>query len=308
MAAGAQQPAMPVVGFLNSVSAAPFAHFAAAFRQGLHEAGFIEGQNVTIEYRWAEGHSDRLPQLVADLINRQVAVIAATGGPATGLAAKAATSTIPIVFVSGVDPIKAGLVASLSRPESNVTGVSPLSSSLGSKRLELLHSLVPKATVIGVLVNPNYHADAQVRDVQTAADMIALQVKVLPATSVEEIDKAFTTASQQAVAALFVAADPYLDSHRDQIIALAARAAIPTMYYTRAYAVDGGLISYGANIADAYRQAGIYTGKILKGATPADLPVLQPTKFELVINLKTAKALGLTVPPTLLALADEVIE
>ena len=308
LVAHGQQPAMPVVGFLNSVSAAPFAHFAAAFRQGLHEAGFIEGQNVTIEYRWAEGHSERLPQLVADLINRHVAVIAATGGPATGLAAKAATSTIPIVFVSGVDPIKAGLVASLNRPEGNVTGVSPLSSSLGSKRLELLHSLVPKATVIGVLVNPNYDPDAQVRDVQTAADTIGLQVKVLAATSVEEIDNAFATARQQAVAALFVANDPYLDSHRDQIIALAARAAIPAMYYTRAYAADGGLMSYGANIADAYRQAGIYIGKVLKGAKPADLPVLQPTNFELIINRKTASALGLEVPAQLLALADEVIE
>jgi putative ABC transport system substrate-binding protein len=235
-------------------------------------------------------------------------VIAATGGPATGLVAKAATATIPIVFVSGVDPIKAGLVASLNRPEGNVTGVSPLSSSLGSKRLELLHSLVPKAAVIGVLVNPNYDPDAQVRDVQVAADTIGLQVKVLPASSVEEIHKAFAAASQQAVAALFVANDPYLDSHRDQIITLAARAAIPTMYYTRAYAVDGGLISYGANIADAYRQAGIYTGKILKGAKPADLPVLQPTNFELIINRKTAKTLGLDVPDRLLALADEVIE
>jgi putative tryptophan/tyrosine transport system substrate-binding protein len=308
LAARSQQPAMPVVGFLNSVSAVPFAHYTAAFRQGLHEAGFTEGQNLTIEYRWAEGHPERLPRLTADLISRQVAVIAATGGPATGLAAKAATSAIPIVFVSGVDPIKVGLVASLNRPEGNVTGVSPLSSSLGSKRLEILHTLVPKATVIGILVNPNYDPDAQVRDVQEAANKIGLQVKVLPATSVDEIDKAFASVSQQAVTALFVSNDPYLDSQRDQIIALAARAEIPTMYYTREYTAAGGLISYGANIADAYRQAGIYTGKILKGAKPADLPVLQPTNFELIINLKAAKALNLDVPTKLIALADEVIE
>jgi len=308
LAARAQQPAMSVVGFLNSVSPGPFARMVAGFQQGLREAGYVEGQNVTVEYRWAEGQNDQLPALAADLVARQVAVIAATGGPAPVLAAKAATSSIPIVFVSGVDPIKAGLVASLNRPGGNITGVSPLLSALGSKRLELLHSLVPKAAVIGVLVNPNYDPDAQVRDVQVAADTIGLQVKVLPASSVEEIDKAFAAASQQVVAALFVANDPYLDSHRDQIIALAARAAIPAMYYTRAYTAAGGLISYGANIADAYRQAGIYTGKILKGAKPAELPVLQPTKFDLVINLKTAKALGLEIPDKLLALADEVIE
>ena len=308
LAVRAQQAAMPVVGFLNSVSAVPFARFAAAFRQGLRESGFTEGQNLAVEYRWAEGHPERLSQLTADLISHQVAVIAATGGPATGLAAKAATSTIPIVFVSGVDPIKVGLVASLNRPEGNVTGVSPLSSSLGSKRLEILHTLVPEVAVIGILVNPNYDPDAQVRDVQEAANKIGLQVKVLPATSVDEIDKAFASATQQAVKALFVANDPYLDSQRDQIIALAARAEIPTMYYTREYTAAGGLISYGANIADAYRQAGIYTGKILKGAKPADLPVLQPTNFELIINLKAAKALNLDVPAKLIALADEVIE
>jgi putative ABC transport system substrate-binding protein len=308
LAARSQQPAMPVVGFLNSVSPGPFARMVAGFQQGLREAGYVEGRNVSVEYRWAEGQNDQLTELAADLVARQVAVIAATGGPAPVLAAKAATSSIPIVFVSGVDPIKAGLVASLNRPGGNITGVSPLLSALGSKRLELLHSLVPKAAVIGVLVNPNYDPDAQVRDVQVAADTIGLQVKVLPASSVEEIDTAFAAASQQAVAALFVANDPYFDSHRDQIIALAARAAIPAMYYTRAYTAAGGLISYGANIADAYRQAGIYTGKILKGAKAAELPVLQPTNFELIINRKTADALGLEVPAQLLALADEVIE
>jgi putative ABC transport system substrate-binding protein len=308
LVARAQQPGMPVIGFLNSVSPAPFARMVAGFQQGLREAGYVEGQNVAVEYRWAEGQNDRLPVLAADLVGRQVAVIAATGGPAPVLAAKAATSSIPIVFVSGADPVKAGLVASLNRPGGNITGVSPLLSALGSKRLELLHLLVPKAAVIGVLVNPNYDADAQVRDVQTAADTIGVQVKVLPATSIEEIDKAFATASQQVVAALFVANDPYLDSQRDQIIALAARAAIPAMYYTRSYTAAGGLISYGANVAEAYRQAGIYTGKILKGAKPAELPVLQPTNFELIINRKTANALGLEVPAQLLALADEVIE
>jgi putative ABC transport system substrate-binding protein len=308
LVARAQQPGMPVIGFLNSVSPAPFARMVAGFQQGLREAGYVEGQNVAVEYRWAEGQNDRLPVLAADLVGRQVAVIAATGGPAPVLAAKAATSSIPIVFVSGADPVKAGLVASLNRPGGNITGVSPLLSALGSKRLELLHLLVPKAAVIGVLVNPNYDADAQVRDVQTAADTIGVQVKVLPATSIEEIDKAFATASQQVVAALFVANDPYLDSQRDQIIALAARAAIPAMYYTRSYTAAGGLISYGANVAEAYRQAGIYTGKILKGAKPAELPVLQPTNFKLIINRKTANALGLEVPAQLLALADEVIE
>jgi putative ABC transport system substrate-binding protein len=308
LVARAQQPGMPVIGFLNSVSPAPFARMVAGFQQGLREAGYVEGQNVAVEYRWAEGQNDRLPVLAADLVGRQVAVIAATGGPAPVLAAKAATSSIPIVFVSGADPVKAGLVASLNRPGGNITGVSPLLSALGSKRLELLHLLVPKAAVIGVLVNPNYDADAQVRDVQTAADTIGVQVKVLPATSIEEIDKAFATASQQVVAALFVANDPYLDSQRDQIIALAARAAIPAMYYTRSHTAAGGLISYGANIAEAYRQAGIYTGKILKGAKPAELPVLQPTNFKLIINRKTANALGLEVPAQLLALADEVIE
>jgi putative tryptophan/tyrosine transport system substrate-binding protein len=308
LVARAQQPGMPVIGFLNSVSPAPFARMVAGFQQGLREAGYVEGQNVAVEYRWAEGQNDRLPVLAADLVGRQVAVIAATGGPAPVLAAKAATSSIPIVFVSGADPVKAGLVASLNRPGGNISGVSPLLSALGSKRLELLHLLVPKAAVIGVLVNPNYDADAQVRDVQTAADTIGVQVKVLPATSIEEIDKAFATASQQVVAALFVANDPYLDSQRDQIIALAARAAIPAMYYTRSYTAAGGLISYGANVAEAYRQAGIYTGKILKGAKPAELPVLQPTNFKLIINRKTANALGLEVPAQLLALADEVIE
>jgi putative tryptophan/tyrosine transport system substrate-binding protein len=308
IAARAQQSALPAVGFLNTVSAVPFARMADGFRQGLHELGYAEGQNVTIEYRWAEGHIDQLPALATDLVDRRVAVIAATGGPAAGLAAKAATSTIPIVFVSGADPVKAGLIASFNRPGGNITGISPLSSALGSKRLEILHTLVPKVTAIGILVNPNYDAAVQVHDAQIAADAIALQVKILNASSVADIDAAFASLKQQAISALFVANDPYLDSHRDQIIALAARNAIPAMYYNREYATAGGLISYGANIVDAYRQAGVYCGRILKGGKPGDLPVLQPTNFELIINLKTAKALGLEVPPQLIALADEVIE
>ena len=306
LAARAQQSAMPAVGFLNTVSAVPFARMADGFRQGLQEVGYAEGQNVTIEYRWAEGHIDQLPALARDLVSRQVAVIAATGGPAAGLAAKAATSTIPIVFVSGADPVKAGLIANFNRPGGNITGISPLSSALGSKRLEILHTLVPKATAIGILVNPNY--DAEVHDAQAAADAISLQVKILNASSVTEIDAAFASLKQQTIGALFVANDPYLDSQRDQIITLAAHNAIPAMYYTREYAVAGGLISYGANLADAYRQAGVYCGKILKGGKPGDLPVLQPTNFELIINLKAAKTLGLEVPPQLIALADEVIE
>jgi len=306
LVASAQQSALPTVGFLNTVSAVPFARMADAFRQGLRETGYAEGQNVTIEYRWADGHIDQLPALAIDLVDHQVAVIAATGGPAAGLAAKAATSTIPIVFVSGADPVKAGLIANFNRPGGNITGISPLSSALGSKRLEILHTLVPKATAIGILVNPNY--DAEVHDAQAAADAISLQVKILNASSVTEIDAAFASLKQQTIGALFVANDPYLDSQRDQIIALAARNAMPAMYYTREYAVAGGLISYGANIADAYRQAGVYCGKILKGGKPGDLPVLQPTNFELIINLKAAKTLGLEVPPQLIALADEVIE
>ncbi len=306
--ARAQQPAVPVVGFLHSVSPAPFARMVAGFQLGLREAGYVEGQNVKVEYRWAEGQYDRLPALAADLVRRNVAVIAATGGMGAALAAKAATSSIPIVFVSGADPVKAGLVASLNRPGGNITGVSPLLSALGSKRLELLHLLVPKAAVIGVLVNPNYDADLQVREVQTAALALGLKLKIVPASTEAEIDKAFTTLVQQGVDALFLANDPYFDSHRDQIIGVAARDGIPAMYYTREFTASGGLISYGTNIADAYRQAAIYTGNILRGAKPADLPVVQPTKFELVINVTTAKALGLQIPDKLLALADEVIE
>jgi putative tryptophan/tyrosine transport system substrate-binding protein len=308
VAARAQQPTMPVVGFLSSFS--QNTRFDAAFRHGLQEAGLIEDKNYVIDYRFAEGHYDRLPALAADLVSRQVAVIAAIGGSAPGLAAKAATVTIPIVFGSGGnDPVKQGLVASLNRPGGNVTGVSIIMTEVGSKRLELLHQLVPKAEVIGVLINPNApDTDIQKRQIQEAASTMKQTIDVASAGTESAIDAAFTNLVQRGASALFVASDPYFTSRRNQIVALAARHALPAMYYAREYADAGGLISYGADISEAFRQEGIYVGRILKGEKPADLPVLLPTKFELIINLKTAKALDLTVPQTLLATADEVIE
>jgi len=308
LAARAQQPAMPVIGFLNGASPEGYAPYAAAFRQGLKEAGYVEGQNATIEYRWAEGHYDRLPALAADLVARKVAVIAATSTPATQ-AATAATATVPIVFTTGGDPIKLGLVASLNRPGGNVTGVSSLINELGSKRLGLLRELVPGITLIATLINPNFpDAESQLRDGEAAARALGLQHTVLRAGSEREIDTAFATMAQQSGGALDVSVDPFFLARRDQIVALAARHAIPAIYPVRDFAVAGGLMSYGTDFADSYRQAGIYTGRVVRGEKPADLPVQRSTKFEFVINFKTAKALGLAVPNSMQLLADEVIE
>jgi putative tryptophan/tyrosine transport system substrate-binding protein len=309
LVARAQQSEMPVVGFLHSVSPDPMASHALAFRRGLAEIGYIEGQNVTIEYRWAEGRYDRLPMLAADLVGRRVAVIAAAGTAAPALAAKAATSTIPIVFQTGSDPVKDGLVASLNRPGGNVTGVSRLSFALAPKRLERLHELAPKATAIAFLVNPtNPVAPSQMQEIGEPARSLGLQIQVLEASSERQIEIAFESLARQQLCALLLANDTYLSGRRELFIALATRYAIPVMYAGRDAVAAGGLISYDASAIDQLRQVGTYVGRILKGEKPADLPVLQPTKFELAINLKTATALGLEVPPTLLARADEVIE
>jgi putative ABC transport system substrate-binding protein len=305
LAAHAQQPAMPVIGFLSGRSPSEAAYALAAFHQGLRQGGFAEGQNVAIEYRWAEGQYDRLPALAADLVHRHVAVIATTGGTQSALAAKAATATIPIVFGTGDDPVKYGLVASLNRPGRNATGVNFLLTRIEAKRFGLLHDLVPTAALIGVLFNPkNSNFETQSRDVQEAAHSIGQQIHVLHASSEPDIHAAFKTFVQT----LLVGGDPFFNGRREQIVTLAAHYAIPTIYELREFAAAGGLMSYGTNLPDSYRQIGIYTARILKGEAPADLPVLQPTKFELVINLKTAKALGITIPPGVLAIADEAIE
>jgi putative ABC transport system substrate-binding protein len=310
LAARAQQPVMPVVGHLSGRSPNDSVANVAAFRRGLSEVGFFDGQNVEIDFRWALGHYDQLPALAADLIRRKVTAIFATGGGVVSAhAAKAATATIPIVFVAGTDPVASGLVASLNNPGGNLTGVSFLIGALMAKKFELLHELVPRIAAIGVLVNPNFpDTDVQLRDAQAAAQALALKLVVVNAGTEAEITAAFATLVQQGAEALVVSADPFLNSHAEQLATLAARHAIPAMHTGREYAVAGGLMSYGTSITDAHRQAGVYVGRILKGEKPSDLPVMQPTKFEFVVNLKAAKALGLSVPLTLQVVADEVIE
>jgi putative tryptophan/tyrosine transport system substrate-binding protein len=308
LAARAQQPAMPVIGFLDPRSPDDVTDRLRAFRQGLKETGYVEGENVAIEYRWAENQIDRLPSLAADLVRRQVAVMAVPGSTAPAVA-KAATSTIPIVFIVAEDPVRLGLVASLARPGGNATGINFFNAELGGKRLELLRELVPAATRVAVLVNPADDAtETTLRDVEAAARGMALKTQVLNARTSREINAAFDTFMQERPDVLFVSIDSFLTSRRIQIVQLAARHTVPAVYGQRLFAEVGGLMSYGSNIADAWRQAGGYAGRILKGAKPADLPVVQASKFELVINAETARMLSLTVPPTLLALADEVIE
>ncbi len=308
LVARAQQPATPVVGFLRSSSIERSAHLVTAFRQGLKETGYVEGQNVAIEYRSAEGQYDRLPALAADLIRRQVTVIVATGGSAPALAAKALTSTIPIVSTSD-DPVKAGLVASLNQPGGNVTGASALTTDIGSKRMGLLHELVPNAATIALLHNPSGpDVEHYLEDVQSAARSLGLRIQMLIAANEDEIDAAFVALARERPGALLINADPFLTSRREQIVTLTNHYKLPALYEWREFAEAGGLVSYGPSHTEPYRLVGIYTGRILKGAKPADLPVIQSTKFELVINLKTAKLIGLEIPPMLLARADEVIE
>ena len=309
LTARAQQAAMPVIGYLSARSPADTAHLVAAFRSGLGQHGYVEGQNVSIEYSWAFGQYDRLPALAAELVRRPVSMLAASGGEPAALAAEAATSTIPIVFVIGGDPVKEGLAKSFNRPGGNATGVSLLTNLLKSKRIGLLHELVPAATTFGVLFNPKFlGSDVQLHNVQAAADAAGLEIQAFRASTNDEIDAAFEAIKRAHVAALAITADPFFDTRREKLVALAARDAVPTMYHFREYVQAGGLISYGIDASAAYRQAGIYTGQVLKGVDPAELPIMQATKFLLVINLKTAKALGIKISDNMLSIADEVIE
>jgi putative ABC transport system substrate-binding protein len=309
LAARAQQPAMPLVGVLSGHSSAEWGPFVAAFNQGLKEIGYIDGQNVSIQYRWADGHYDRLPALAADLVRRRVAVIAAIGGVNAALAAKAATSELPIVFVTGRDPVELGFIESLNHPGRNLTGVSMLNDELVAKRLELLRELVPKAATIAILINPdNRNHLSHTRTLEAVARAGGQQVIVISAAADRDFEPAFAMLVQRRADALVVAADPFFDSRREQIVRLTTRHAVPTIFQWREFVQAGGLASYGTSLTDVHRQMGVYTGKILKGAKPADLPVVQPTKFEMFVNLKTARALGLTVPPSILLRADEVIE
>ena len=310
LAARAQQPAMPLIGLINAGSADGSVRYAAAFRKGLNETGYIEGQNVTVEYHWLEGHNDRAPALVADLVRRQVAVIATPASAPATLAAKAATATIPIVFGVPEDPVKLGLVTSLAQPGGNATGINFFSTEVIAKRLRLLHDLVPKAVRVAVLVNPSNAVltETTLRTVKEAAPTIGLQIQILNATTIAEIDVVFAAFAHERPDALFVAPDAFFNSRRGQFATLTARDRIPAAYAIRELVEAGGLMSYGTDLAETFRQVGVYTGKILKGAKPADLPVLQSTKFEFVINLQTARALGIEVPSGVFSIADEVIE
>jgi putative ABC transport system substrate-binding protein len=308
IAARAQQAGLPVVGWLASGSAGAFADIVAAFRKGLGEVGFVEGRNVVIEYRWAEGQYERLPAMAADLVRRRVAVIAAGGGPEAPIA-KAATSTVPIVFVVGVDPVEVGLVASLNRPGGNLTGLTALGAGLGPKRLELLHELVPTASVLGALLNPTRtNFETESTEFEAAAGKLGLQLEVLRAADRHDLDMIFGTLAQEHIGGLVVTGDPFFNAQAEQLAALTGRYAVPAIFQDREFTAAGGLASYGAARTEIYRQSGLYVGRILKGERPADLPVMQPTKFELIINLKTAKALGITPSLPLLGRADEVIE
>jgi putative ABC transport system substrate-binding protein len=305
----AQQPAMPVIGFMSGRAPEDSAHLVSAFRQGLAETGFVEGQTVTIEFRWAHGDYDRMPALAADLVSRKVAVLVGVGGDVSALAAKKATATIPVVFGMGDDPVKAGIVASFNRPDGNVTGFTLWTSEMESKRLGLLREMLPAVQLIGVLVNPKFPPSShELSDLELAAKGIGQRLFVASANNDAELDSALASLGQQRVGAFLVTAAPFFDTRLERIVGFAAQNRLPAIYQFREYAVAGGLISYGPDVVESYRNAGLYVGRILKGEKPADLPVLQPTKFDFVINLKTAKALGLTVPPTLLAEAGEVIE